>query len=123
MTPESVVKRAVLDYLAAEHILAFRMQSGVSFAKHRDKMRAIPYGVPGMADVLAFPRRRVERGLDASAMLGRTRITPVWIECKAEGGRQSEKQRSFQSQVEFEGHAYFVVRSVEDLKTALEAFA
>ena len=47
---ESPVQRLILDWLAAEHILAFRMNTGV--AKFDD--RFVRFGTKGMADILAF---------------------------------------------------------------------
>jgi hypothetical protein len=103
MTPEGQILKAVLDYLAARHILAFRMNTG----SLKDS-RGIPvrFGTPGMADVLAFPQ-----------VNGYPDI--CWIECKAAKGKQSPLQRSFQEQVEKEGHRYVVARSIEDLAAAL----
>ena len=92
-TPEAGVQRAILDLLAAERILAFRMNSGVM----RAGRRFVRFGVPGMADVLAFPGR------------------VLWIECKSERGRQSPEQASFQRQVESHGHSYLLARTPEDL--------
>jgi len=45
---------------------------------------------------------------------------PLWIECKAAKGKQSELQKSFQEQVEREGHRYIVARSIEDVEQALK---
>jgi hypothetical protein len=115
-TPEGAVKRAILDYLAARHILAFRMQSGVSFAEHKGRKRAIPYGVAGMADVLAFPWTFVD---DPVRNKDIRMVIPLWIECKAAKGKQSELQRSFQAQVEAEGHRYIIARGIEDVEAAL----
>lgn len=91
--PEAGVQRAILDLLAAERILAFRMNSGVM----RIGRRFVRFGVPGMADVLAFPG------------------CVLWIEAKAAEGRQSAEQASFQRQVEREGHSYIVARSSDDV--------
>jgi hypothetical protein len=44
---------------------------------------------------------------------------PVWIECKDSKGKQSDLQKSFQAQVEAEGHKYIVARSIEDVEAAL----
>ncbi|HZP06813.1 MAG TPA: hypothetical protein VFB43_18075 [Terracidiphilus sp.] len=106
MTPESAVKRAILDYLTARHILAFRMQSGVSFAEYKGRQRAIPYGTPGMADLLAFPE------VDG-------RPHPLWIECKTQKGKQSELQKYFQTMVTDRGHTYIVARCIEDVEATL----
>ena len=51
MTPEGFIQDLILDWLAAKHILAFRMNTG---ALKIDK-RYVKFGVKGMADILAFP--------------------------------------------------------------------
>lgn len=129
MTPEGQILRAVLGYLAAKHIFALRMNSGSTLAAHNGKTRRINYGVPGCADLLAFPKD-VER-IHGSDILEIDRhmfpgfvdvhsVRPLWIECKAAKGRQSEPQKSFQEQVEREGHRYIICRSIEDLEAALK---
>lgn len=103
---EREIQRAILDYLAAKHVLAFRMNSGAAVREYKGKTRKIIFGVPGMADILAFPILPHEYG------------SVLWIECKAEKGKQSELQKSFQAQVESEGHKYIVARSIEDVMAA-----
>lgn len=103
-TPESLVLRSVLDYLAASRVLAFRQQSGaIPLQSGGTSRRFVKFGTPGMADVVAFPKDRV-----------------LWIECKAANGAQSELQKAFQAQVIDHGHQYVVVRELEDLIEALE---
>jgi hypothetical protein len=112
-TPESYVLKAVLDYLAAEHVLALRMNTLAM--PTADGKRFIKAGVKGMADVLAFPQ------FEVNGMLRVVSVPwPTWIEVKAEGGKQSEYQKSFQAMVEREGHCYIVVHSIEELKVALK---
>lgn len=113
MTPEGAILRAVLDYLAAKHILAFRMNSG---ALRNPAGKLVAFGVPGMADVLAFAR---DPQAEMHCAYGCSNITPVWLEVKAPKGTQSEIQKSFQRQVEDSGHVYAVVRSIEDVDAAL----
>lgn len=106
---EAQVQSAILDYLAAERILAFRMNTGIAdFAG-----RKVSFGVPGMADILAFPHAWRD---DNPYMLV---IVPLWLECKAKDGRQTPLQKSFQAQVESHGHRYIIARSIEDVKDAL----
>jgi hypothetical protein len=93
--------KQVLDYLAAKHILAFRMNTGMA----RFDGRFVKFGVKGMADILAFFR----------GWNGEPVILPVWIETKAKDGRQSEYQKSFQALVESHGHRYIIARSIDDL--------
>lgn len=109
-TGEAAVQAAILDWLAVRHILAFRMNTGAMSAEHNGKKRFMRFGTPGMADVLAFPH--VEQA-------GRWTAIPCWIECKAEKGKQSPLQNSFQKQVEDDGHWYIVARSTEDVQALL----
>ena len=110
MTPEGMILDAVLDYLAAEHITAFRCNTG---AVKIDE-RFVRFGTPGFSDILAvvtvsgkfkgFPVQWVE---------------PFFLECKSEKGRQSAEQRSFERQVKDAGAQYFIVRSVDELEEIL----
>jgi hypothetical protein len=95
---EADVLRSILDYLAAKRVLAFRMNTG---ALKVDK-RFMRFGVPGMADILAFP--------DDSPLQ-----SVLWIECKADKGVQSELQKSFAAQVKQAGHTYIIARSIDDV--------
>ncbi len=110
---ESVVQKQILEWLAAKHILAFRMQSGATLSTYKGKSRLFRYGVPGMADILAFPMKRRFFG-DSSQW-----TEPTWIECKAAKGKQSELQKSFQDQVEDAGHTYILAKSIDDLEGIL----
>jgi hypothetical protein len=102
-TPESQVLHAILDYLAAVRILAFRQNVGIATFGVEGATRHVPYGVLGMADIVAFPKNR-----------------PVlWIEVKTAKGIQSDLQKSFQRQVEEYGHEYLIVRSIDDLEAWL----
>jgi hypothetical protein len=105
---ESAIQKQILDYLSAKGILAFRMQTGATLSSYKGKSRMVRYGVPGMADVLACPFDPCGDGVDRPCFL--------WIEVKAEGGRQTELQESFQYQVESHGHYYMVARSIDDLE-------
>jgi hypothetical protein len=120
VTPEGAIVRAVLDYLAAEHILAFRQNTGAMASEYKGKKRFMRFGVAGMADVLAFPlvKRRVDT---CFGNVITDVVVPTWIEVKAEKGKQSDLQKSFQALVEGHGHRYVVIRSIEDLKEALRA--
>lgn len=102
---EAQILRAVMDYLAARHVFAIRMQTGAV----KIDTRFVRFGIPGMADVLAF--------VNDNEPLGS--ILPVWIECKTATGKQSELQQSFQSLVESHGHRYGVCRSIEDVDALL----
>ena len=110
MTPEGAVLDAVLGYLQAERVTAWRMNTG---AVKLDK-RFVRFGVPGFADILAIPTvRGTFKGLQCQW------TEPWFIEVKAEKGRQSAEQHSFELQVKDAGAQYFIVRSVEEMEAAL----
>lgn len=121
MTPESQVLKAVMDYLAAERIFSLRMNTGAIVSEYKGKQRFMRFGVPGQADVLAFPKGEYLHSFDPHTTSWDVfrYVSPLWLEVKAENGKQSALQKSFQAQVEAEGHRYAVVRSVQDLKQAL----
>ena len=93
MTPEGQVVRACLDLLAAERILAFRMNTGaVKVGK-----RFFRFGTVGMADILAFPYGWV-----------------LWVECKATT-KQTAEQKSFGDLVTHHCHDYIIVEDSDEL--------
>ena len=106
-TPEGQLQRLVLDWLAAKHIFAIRMNSGTLTGASG---RPVTFGVPGIADILTFPIDR-----DYPTRPGRA----CWIELKAPKGKQSDLQKSFQAQVEEEGHRYLLIRSLDELEVQL----
>jgi hypothetical protein len=117
---EKQILAAILQFLAAKHILAFRMN--VLAMPTGDGKRFIKAGVPGMADVLAFKVRRTG-WLTNPAIEGdyaKEIIIPLWIEAKTEKGKQSDLQRSFQLLVESYGHRYVICRGVEDVENTLK---
>jgi len=118
---ESPVQRLILDWLAAEHYLAFRMNTGV--AKFDD--RFVKFGVKGMADILTFKSTDyiyectyAGSGTPWDAKAIRLQM-PIWIETKATKGKQSEFQKSFQRQVEEHGHIYILAKSLEDVQKGM----
>jgi hypothetical protein len=109
-TPEGAVLKQIMDYLAAKHVLAFRMPVGGAMVTG-GYMR---FGVKGMSDILAFPKVPLyPYPPDIRVCIRVPR--PLWIEVKAAKGVQSEFQKSFQTQVESEGHKYILARSIDDL--------
>lgn len=110
-TAEGYVLASVMEYLAVKKIFAMRMNSGAI----QDK-RGIPVRMhaPGTADVLALPKRFSNVTLAFEADL----FEPVWVECKAPKGKQSELQKQFQERVEAEGHKYILAYGIEDLERA-----
>jgi len=103
MTPEGIVKTAVLDYLKKSGRFFMRLQSGKVKV-----MGGWMYLCPaGTADVLTFDS------------VGRC----MWIELKQLKGEQREKQVEFQQKVTAIGHSYVVARSVEDVVKAFKEAA
>jgi hypothetical protein len=117
-TPEGAILKQILDYLVTKHVLAFRMNTGAMQSEHNGKKRFMRFGTPGMADILAFiPRDGWWYSEDMPSILKPGLMQEVtWIECKAPKGRQSELQKSFQAQVEAEGHKYILAFSSDDLE-------
>ena len=85
-----------------------RQNTGAVVSEYKGKQRFMRFGTPGMADLLAFVN---------SPFAG---LIVHWLEVKTATGKQSELQKSFQNQVEAAGHRYSVVRSIEDVETALK---
>ena len=104
---EAQIQKAIMDWLQAKGILAFRMNTGAVHSEYKGKSRFMRFGVLGMADLVAFPMRGIYPRV-------------VWIEVKAPKGVQSELQKSFQKQVEDHGHRYILARSLEDVTSLLE---
>jgi hypothetical protein len=113
-TLEGAILKQILDYLAARHIFAMRMNTGAVASEYKGKKRFMRFGTLGMADILAFPQIKINGTL-------RTVCSPfpVWIEVKSPEGKQSKLQRSFQEKVENEGHKYIIARSKDDVEAAL----
>lgn len=109
-TPEGQILAAVMDYLAAKRILAFRMNTGAV----KTEGRFFRFGIKGMGDILAFPIVTV------NVSPYRVKPYPIWFECKTAKGRQTRDQACFQATVEGEGHTYAVVRSIEDVQIVLD---
>jgi VRR-NUC domain len=108
---ESQVQQAIMQYLAAKGILAFRMNTGAV----KLESRFMRFGSPGMADILAFPDQFHPDG-DHGGEWG---PYPMWIEVKAPDGKQSDLQKTFQKMVQWHGHKYVLARSIEDVEAAL----
>ena len=101
---ESELLRLVMDWLSAQHIFSLRMNTGAI----KVDARLVRFGVPGMADILAFTQ----------SPCSPHEIEVIWIELKAKSNRQSELQKSFQLQVQREGHRYVVAYCLEDVQEA-----
>lgn len=99
---ESDVQKAIMELLAAERVLAIRLNT----AAFRVGKRVIHThsGGAGVADILAFPQRR------------NCELPEIWwIECKSPDGRQTPEQVNFEGLVTGHGHRYIVARSADDV--------
>ena len=111
-TPEGSLLKLILDYLAAKHVFAMRMNTG---AVKMDDKRFMRFGTPGCADMIAFsPAKYISQRADGRSQSILQRV--IWIEVKSPKGKQSDLQKSFQAKVESEGHMYILARSLEDVK-------
>lgn len=68
--------------------------------------RVVRFGVPGQADLTGI-------------LPGGVRLE---VEVKAENGRQTAEQKSYQSMIEGLGGVYVLARSVKDVQDAIERF-
>ena len=116
-TPESGVKRACEDLLAAHRIPYWRLQSGSIYGDYKTKTGqwkrwAVKLNDPGTADLLAAPRGEV--------FINGWRYEHdvfLWIETKRpQGGEQSEEQKAFQRMVEARKHFYLLVSDADQLE-------
>lgn len=128
-TPESCVLKAVTDLLTVHRIWWMRNNTGTHVLEHGGRKRVFRAGRPGMADLLALPVQEYCPGCGArpaplvpgwskTMCCGRTTDeahVPLWIECKAGRGVQSDAQLEFQLVVEQHGHVYLLARSSHDV--------
>lgn len=97
---ESQVQRAIMDLLAAEHVYAIRINTGVGWANGRPIQHHS--GGAGVSDIMAFQK------------IGDC-VRVIWIEVKGPKGKQTLEQRSFQEHVEQIGMHYLLAKSPEDV--------
>jgi hypothetical protein len=107
---EAQISRSIMDLLSAKHVFAMRMNSGTRIGEHNGKKWAIHMHAPGTADILAISKNIWRK---------ESQLPILWIEVKDATGKQSELQKSFQMQVEEEGHQYIIARSIEDVEKYL----
>lgn len=86
LTPESVVKNGVKQYLRLRGWFVFPVMQG-----------ALSY--PGISDFIALKDGKI-----------------IFVECKTKTGRQSEHQKNFQIDVERSAGVYLLIRDFEELK-------
>lgn len=110
---ESAIQRQITDLLSAEGIFWTRNNTGAMKGTHKGKPWYVRFGMPGMADLTAYPRTTL-RGACAECGFAHAfgNVAVLHIEVKA-GSKQSEAQASFQAHVEGIGHYYLLARSVD----------
>lgn len=107
MTPEGEIQKAILEWLQAERITAWRINTGAV----KVDARFIVFAVPGFSDILAIPTVSGKfKGFPCQW------TAPLFIEVKTPQGRQSAEQKSFERQVKDAGGEYLLARSVEDVE-------
>lgn len=97
---ERDILKAILDYLAARKILAWRQNCGAIPATYKGRQRFIRYGQPGQADICGILRPS-----------GRY----LAIEVKSVKGKVSDLQALHLDLVRSQGGVAGVCRSVEDV--------
>lgn len=96
-TPESVVLRSCLDYLAIRGIFAYRQNTGAAVTESGSFVR---FGLQGGSDIVGI--------LPGGRFLA--------IECKrSRGGRITQEQANYLAEINRHGGLAMVVRSVDDL--------
>lgn len=88
---ENEIQKEIMDYLRVRCIYHWRNNTG--------KRGGVTYGFPGSADILGL--------LPDGRFLA--------IECKTETGKQSDKQREFQLNIEANNGLYILAKSVNDV--------
>lgn len=102
---EAEIQSAILDYLAARRILAFRVNSGNLLLQNADgSSRRIKLAPKGTADIIGI------------APGGRF----MAIEVKDRKGKQTPEQLEFEKKVIEAGGYYLLARSVEDVERWLK---
>ena len=113
LTPESALKKLVLDYLAAKRIHVRRNQVGMMDVGGRK----VPFGEKGEADCTAY--------VPFMTVLWKPHEVKTFIilnlEFKAPKGKQSAHQKAWQADAEARGEFYLVVKSLDEVIAWLEA--
>src|SRR3990167_9880577 len=97
---EKDTQRTILDYLTAKRIFHYRNNSG-GFKNNEGHFYR--FGALGSPDIIAVINGQY-----------------IGIECKGTGGKQSERQRAFQEQLETSGGRYILAYQPEDVINALQ---
>lgn len=101
--PEKEIQRSILDYLGKRGVFHWRNNSGAHVSEYKGKKRFVRYGTLGSPDIIAI----------ISGFF-------VGIECKAEGGKQSDDQKEFERNVLAAGGVYLLVNSFDEAVEVVE---
>ena len=112
LTPESALKKLVLDYLAAKRIHVRRNQVGMMDVGGRK----VPFGEKGEADCTAYVP--LIQGLPRSVI-----YYILHLEFKAPKGVQSAHQKAWQADAEARGEFYLLVRDLDEVIAWLDNHA
>jgi len=102
-TPEGLVLGAIMDYLKARQIYAWRNNSGAVKVGTPEASRYVRYGRKGSSDILGI--------LDDGRFLA--------IEVKSAKGKATPEQVEFLADITKRGGVAFVARSIEDIDAHL----
>lgn len=101
MANEREVEEICLSYLTIKGWFCFKFKDQALFAGGRYR-RPKPFQINGIPDAFAM----------------RSGVS-LWIEFKTKTGSQSKSQKDFQSKITAQGGIYWIVRSLEELKSKL----
>ena len=100
---EQEIVKAILQYLAANRILAWRVTTGAHVATYKGTSRLVRFGTPGMPDIAGvLPGGRA-----------------LFLEVKARHGRLNPHQQRMISWLLATGALVAVVRSIADTRGVL----
>ena len=103
---EKHIQRAILEWGQYKRILMHRINV-IGTPLHKDGLTVYrPSRNKGMADI------------HATVLVGKIPVS-VWLEVKGKKGKLSPNQLLFKDSVEAFGGFYYVVRSIEDVESAL----
>lgn len=100
--PERAVQKAVLLWLKAHGALVAVTDAGAAYRASAFFGDAIP---PGRPDITGL--------LPSGQFIG--------VECKAKGGRQSDRQKAMEREITARNGIYVLAYSVEEVREAIEA--
>jgi len=97
---ESAIQLSICDYLKLKQWFFWRQNTVGMYDAKRETFRSLPkYARHGVSDILL-----VKDGILYA------------LEVKRKGGKQSERQKEFQKDLEAAGGKYFLVESIEDVQ-------